>query len=156
MDYDLIRQWDAWLRDPSNRQTSGTLRRTDDEGDSFCCLGGLCVLAGVEWRRGRWGASDKWIDDPLYSWLAGDFTNGALTEAGVLPHSLARRLGVDSNPLLAVPERLYAEKIAGNEGIHYYNKPGTPIPAARLNDDYRFTFVDIADCVRATWPEAFA
>lgn len=52
---------------------------------------------------------------------------------------------IDYNPYLRIPSFL-KHRVSDFESR----------PAAVLNDDYRFTFDEIADCIRATWPEAFA
>lgn len=61
----------------------------------------------------------------------------------LLPPKLARTLG-GSYPILVVPARL--KKKSGNHGH---------VDAARLNDTFKFTFKQIAQCVKATWPEAW-
>jgi hypothetical protein len=51
MDAQLKAKWVEALRSEQYLQTQGMLRFRDDEGkSSFCCLGVLCDVAGVQWR----------------------------------------------------------------------------------------------------------
>lgn len=157
VDYELIRQWDAWLRDPEHKQTNGTLRNDD----GYCCLGGLCEVAGAEWRRGYWWNATKaseaeFVENDKASWYAGDFSQERLASDGVLPNDVANKVGIAKHPQLSVPEFLQ-EKVLGSPFYQTFEDPLTNgVPAARLNDAYHLSFIEIADCVRATWPEAFA
>ena len=56
--------WVAALRSGHYSQTKGTLRRTKNDVDLFCCFGVACILysnsVGGEW--GTDGARDPWSD----------------------------------------------------------------------------------------------
>jgi hypothetical protein len=142
---EVIRAWDEWLRDPSHKQGPGALRREFDYETLFCCLGGLCEVVkalapegfrNIDWEPVR-EQGGKWSFDGT---------------TGTLPSSVVRYAGVEySNPSLVVPSQLIAKATAPGDHIGYEATRS----AAALNDNYHFTFEEIADCIRATYPEAF-
>lgn len=147
VNYDAIRAWDAWLRDPEHKQADGKLRAVGRE-KSYCCLGGLCEVAKASGLKGTWFKTPE-----TKHWVFGRKRGDYQATGGVLPGFVADWMGPNSefgtNPLLAVPDSLL-EKVT-NKAYFVHGK----ISATSLNDTFHFTFPEIADCVRATWPEAF-
>jgi hypothetical protein len=144
--FDLIRGWEAWLRDPNHKQAQGVLHVKDrDSGeDKYCCLGGLCEVV-MQLDPDYKGETWKTVEDrPLvYEFLG---------EASLIPYQLVRKyeLAFGSNPDLNIPEHL-TQKAGWIPARNY--KPYRS--ATELNDNYNFTFDEIAECVRETWPLAF-
>ena len=125
---ELIRKWDAALRSGKYRQERGGLRYNHpSDGSKFCCLGVLCDAAGEQWEDT--GHGNARVD--------ADGTNPYL----FLPRSLSDIIGA-CNPDLVVTE-------GENMGLR------TTARATELNDTHGMSFVEIADCIRRTWPEAF-
>lgn len=48
MKKEVMEQWVAALRSGEYAQVDGVLRARDESGDSFCCLGVLCQISGLE------------------------------------------------------------------------------------------------------------
>lgn len=99
------------------------------DADGMCCLGVACEVAmahGVEVAR---------VEQPG-SWTYND-------QEGVLPVVVQDWLGVSTNdPLLTTG----------------WTDEGEPeeATASDLNDNHEASFVEIAACIKHTWPEAFS
>lgn len=118
-----IAAWVAALRSGDYRQAKGYLRREIDQGKvGYCCLGVACDISGAGQWDGAAGFSDADSDDD-----EPDFSNTELTSG------VERWLGIDSdNPDLNFGDRGW-------------------INAATANDDYEFTFDQIADAIERTY-----
>jgi len=92
---------------------------------AFCCLGVLCSVEGYRFHPDPEGA---------YIQTAGG------REDKSLPYSLA----VDGRcyPVLKIPAHLRHDGLERESAI-------------TLNDEYEFTFAELAECIRETWPEAW-
>lgn len=128
------------------RQTRGALTRLEPAtagGDiqrADCCLG---VWMDIAWNQGACAGGQRIItcDAPgeecryIYTYA---MEGAPETKDGTLTPAAQRLLGVmGSNPTLQIPPEL--------------QKDGVKTAAATtLNDDYRFTFAQIARCIRYT------
>lgn len=146
-----IRSWRDDLLDPENVQGHDYLET--DEGE-FCCLGRVCVLAEcVRTAGGKYGIG------PMYD-----------GEDATLPRRAIAWLGLSAfsdDPRLTVPPHLLAvclerEAAVGEEtATHVFSsvqealKRTGKTACSHLNDTFGLTFPQIAECIEATWPEAF-
>ena len=149
--YSEVRRWYELLMDPENKQTKGALKKDD----GLCCLGLYAENCGFPFRIVK-------NDDDSYSFrysVADDFQEyvegDTVSEDELLPgpagnlfwgsHTLSQR-----DPELNVPRKFYGKAslfpIEGQEASR---------TATSLNDSFGFTFQEIAECVKYTWPEAF-
>lgn len=137
--YANIRKWHNALLSEQYPQTTGVLRREQDEGDlraGYCCLGvavECAILDGIplEFFEGeyRWQRDVEHLD-PEDEDLIWD------TE---LPNVVQSWLGIhDDNPDLA-----------------YDAESNRTRAAIQLNDDDRWSFAMIAAAIKRTWPQAF-
>lgn len=133
-----IRSWHDALISGRYQQTLGRLRRTTSksavlDGDypaGHCCLGVVCDLADP----GGWEEGPK-------EYIHRNMQNNELSDVAM------DWLGVSSSdPVLKVPKDI-------READGGYT--GQTCNAITLNDEYRLSFVDIAACIRETWPKAF-
>lgn len=53
MDAQLKAEWVEALRSGEYHQADGALRRYENEGYSYCCLGVLCATMGATWKSGE-------------------------------------------------------------------------------------------------------
>lgn len=120
-----IKSWHDDLLYGGHIQAKGKLETADG---GFCCLGRTCVLAGCR-RRLSWSGRIQYDDNSVS-----------------LPQRAMDWLGVDdSSPVLKIPTHLQHKKPPSRHEETAY----------RLNDSFNFTFPEIAECIRETWPEAF-
>jgi len=138
--YELIRAWYKALKTTRKRQGVGALKQLNltNGKNEYCCLGILCEVAGLR------GVDTNELG--LVSVYAFD------GRTDTLPDSLAKVIG-NNNPLLRVPKELLNEIGEDPDDEEVYG-PFFYL-AANLNDEEGFTFKQIADCVKATWPRAF-
>ncbi len=123
--------WLEWLRDPSNKQTTGCLK---DSSNGFCCLGGLTQCFVNDTGIGYWLArDDKALPEYFYiNQSDADANNDnlveiSLLEAYVLPGAVCQWAELETaDPLLGT-----AQASSHNDG------KGTP----------QLTFEQIADLV---------
>jgi hypothetical protein len=125
MNPEIKEQWVTALRSGEYRQGKGALKRKDDEGFQYCCLGVLCELAienGVNVKQS--------VVDGEYFYDNGDM---------ILPQKVRAWAAVeDTNPYIA--------NIFANGGYHRF-------ALAELNDgapSYNmasWTFAQIADLI---------
>lgn len=127
VDLKKVRKWYDALLTTSHPQAVGVLR----EGDGRCCLG----IYLEECTVGKWESVEVNGTDNYYWQVKGDTTSHKYD----LP---ASEFG-DSDPVLKIPSRLLEKADATEER------------ASELNDTHDFTFAEIAECVKETWPEAF-
>lgn len=121
-----IRTWHDKLLADEYVQTAGTLRADSESKDGQYEHCCLGVACDL-------AAPHRWNDHDH------DGNESVLSDPAM------RWLGVeDRNPKLLIPEHL--RRIAGGRD---------EAPATFLNDTYAFTFTEIAECIKETWPEAF-
>lgn len=142
MNKELIQKWVDWLRDPKNKQTSNvlcTINPTDPSDKCNCCLGGLAELylaskgLPVEWRPSGNGADVQVI------------SINQVESTQLLPDELFDELGISpSFHFRQLPKQytLRAEQYIKERGwsrdMFSYDF---------LNDNLKFTFLEIADCI---------
>lgn len=123
--YELIRKWYAALMSGDYKQIR---RRLQGDG-GYCCLGVLCHVAGYE-------DADGYKDE-----IAGQIGN--------LPSLLALHFD-DDDPNLTIPAHILKSMPVDHPSVY-----SSRASAAILNDSGKYSFEQIAACVKATWPEAF-
>jgi hypothetical protein len=126
MDTKVKAEWVAALRSGGYKQGEGFLRM----GDSYCCLGVLCDIAG----SGEWISEPaEWEPEDVFQFLPGNFQSSVQAEQQVLPYSLVQNLELpDSQVDLDLAQR-------NNDSVG-------PLNLTTLNDD-GFTFDQIADVI---------
>lgn len=119
------RKWLEALRSGEFKQTTGVLARQNDDGKyGYCCLGVACEISGVASRDLTRGYDDR--VRKVYGENEADLT---------LPEEVRAWLGVETDsPNLASPV------VVNDDGD---DETGLTI----LNDDYGFTFEQIADAI---------
>lgn len=130
-----VRKWHDALLSGKYYQGSGELRSSESH---FCCLGVLCDVL----EPSRWSRTDL-EGEILYQHRGGDSQAPSpllMNESGI---PIDGKFG--RSVILRVPESLRALQGELAEWT----------PAIRLNDTWRFSFAEIAECIRFTWPEAF-
>ncbi len=151
-----VRKWYRFLTAAdAPGQTQNHLK--DDGG--YCCLGLYAEKCGYPFKI--------FFDEKTLTYT---FSDGAKAESALLP-TIAAEMFWDVkpeseayvyNPYLKVPEHLRdktetsatEEELNDAEDLSDY-AVGESCCASSLNDDYGFTFAEIAECVKETWPEAF-
>lgn len=124
---DNIRAWVAALRSGKYPQGRGALIRVEWDGDKHCCLGVACKVA-LE------------AEVALEHQVLGSYHYFAGGNTGVLPAAVSQWLGVPTNnPLLQVPPHLVKAGM------------GDPETAIGLNDQWKFTFEQIAETIEYTF-----
>lgn len=133
MSKENIRKWVDALRSGEYKQTTGRLR-----GDvGFCCLGVACDLYGKE-------HGEPWVGE-------GEF----MRRIDMPSQAVADWLGVgEPNPVLARlesddwedPDAGYTVTPGGDR-----ESDGIGLRASELNDDYGWTFDQIASAIEATY-----
>jgi hypothetical protein len=113
-----IEEWIGALRGGSYRQTSHALHR----GDSFCALGVLADIQGVDWEETRKEYSEPRGLVPLYGFRANCNLPEEIVWDGTIPVTLWQAW-------TGLP-RVWAEQVAD------------------MNDDRDYTFEDIADSLK--------
>ena len=154
-DYDLVQRWEAALRSGEYKQGNSLLKYTDSGGAlRYCCLGVLCEVGGVEGLP----ADSDFAAYPRYL-----FDGCSLAPPLELLDRFAGKHISDMTDLtLALPpeidDQLYSmlEKLDDEERETSRTGSNGEYAAAYLNDTIGLTFEQIADCVRFSWPEAFA
>lgn len=132
VDYEFIRAWAEDLEATRAPQAKGHLSKKVGQRWGYCCLGRAEMVAGAKFVTD--GEVKEFLQpDPL----------GGTTE--LLTTQTASRLGSSDNPTLRIPRPLRM-KAHGHDRCF----------AAELNDEFEFTFREIAECIRYTWPKAFA
>ena len=133
VDYEFIRAWAEDLETTAAPQAKGALCKKVGQRWGYCCLGRAEVVAGTK----------TIVDNNVRKIFldAGFHTS----QAGVLTSNTASRIGLD-NPHLRITPALRNKIIDGRSKAY----------ATELNDEFKFTFREIAECIRYTWPKAFA
>ena len=122
MKVEIMRIWVKALRSRRYRQGRSVLHKTQDHGQTFCCLGVLCDLAH------RMGAVRRSPLRMAFGWDKVAYgKNGDTTE---LPLEVKEWAGMKST--------------IGK--FHFPSKPGVPKNLMSQNDDGR-TFTQIADSI---------
>lgn len=127
-----IQLWIDWLLDPTHKQAQEALRR---RGNRYCCLGGACEVYKAETGKGKWVNANRtdFLD-------AKDFIIGTDSGDGVLPETVVEWFGLpDNNPYLRTGVAPLQGPMRSNEA------------ASSLNDEYNWTFTDIADAIKRTY-----
>src|SRR5262245_31380399 len=120
-----IDAWIAKLRDPAAKQTRGVLRSDDGQ----CCLGVLCDVAGLEYRK---------LGEPGSYEYVGPVAGGTYqTEP---PKCVAHSVGLSTSGNLeggweGVPDAAFGDVSEDYQNLVY------------LNDDTRWSFRQIADLI---------
>lgn len=115
MDEQIKTEWLSRLRSGKYIQGKNTLRQPlADGGHAHCCLGVLCDIFAED-GEGQWDGSNFFYGK--------DGGLGLNSGDGILPENLARKTGLEANPLTR-----------GGTGL------------AELNDD-GVSFADIADLI---------
>lgn len=162
--YAEVRKWYNLLVDPkwANKQTRNRLK--DDDG--YCCLGLYTEKCGFPFLQKRDAESSFGRVTFLYKntedktapggWKYEEGTSQS--ESGLMPYPAAAvfwgsRMDCTTNPTLNIPSHLQGRRIVSetNSSAATIDKHS----ATSLNDDFGFTFAEIAECVKFTWPEAF-
>lgn len=121
----LAREWVKELRNPERNQARRRLREKDG---SMCCLGVLCDIVNPS----GWS-----VDGP--DWV---FNDGGNQHYGSMPYQLAEKfLGEQSGYAGSIK---VAEHGTGSS-------PARAITAADLNDEFRFTFAQIAQAIEVVF-----
>jgi hypothetical protein len=122
-----IRKWVTALESDKYKQGRQCLRF----GDQFCCLG---VAADLSLKD---GVNGEWRRDGAFAY--GDVDEGGVrsAEAEFLPWPAMNWLELDDD----------CPDLRGEDGKFY--------SAAWLNDELNYTFAQIAQAIRRTYPEAF-
>lgn len=128
-----LAQWVTWMRNPEHSQTQSALK--DDTG--FCCLGGACDMYIDVTGIGEW-------DD---NGVRFTFTSDKAQEDNYLPPEVREFLGlVGVNPYFKVStDCLYHSELSTAEIEGGYAFVG----ATSLNDQFDWSFANIADVVQA-------
>lgn len=147
-DYAEIRKWHAALLAWKGGQTTGRLMEANGKA---CCLGVYTELCGLEKELGS--------IPTYYTFKDG----GGGWESTVLPLSASLKLFPDQefedgfsthlDPMLKIPPHFQ-----GRKGVSDYGNEsdlGSTDTASSLNDCYKLTFKEIAECIAYTYPEAF-
>lgn len=149
------------LRSGNYEQCSNHLRIIDNGRDRYCCLGVACDLSFPTQEKG-WGRSVQYPapfgpnqEDKLEVYYV--FTKGydqsrsfKEQEWGNLPKEVQDWLGIsECDPQLQVPDRL-APKLKTAVELNFKLQVNG-ICASRLNDTFRFSFAEIADCFEHTY-----
>lgn len=148
-----MKKWVDALRSGDYKQASGTLRRIGYDGDNvvvkgMCCLGVACDVSGLgEWKsKAEEGITSK-ADDTTSNYViptcsASDAYLPSLVKDWLFGDEVDK---VDRDPMLTVT----AEEIEKNQiGLrHRYGDDNNRVKAAILNDNYDYTFEQIADVV---------
>lgn len=153
-----MRRWMGALRSGQFAQTGSWLARVGAEGQmSYCCLGVACELAvaddiGVR----RWGAdisghviygtssmdsSSTCLPDSVMRWL--DLSDLTLVRSEVDPYGEPK--------LYLPPDLVTIATTMDDAGILFDDGEGLWSAPSRLNDGFRFTFAQIADCIEYTY-----
>lgn len=124
-----IRKWYHALLSGNYTQVRGRLCTPDGK----CCLGVYLEEVG----------GGKWVKVPETTTLL------RYEDATGAHHSYSLPLDGDnifraSDPSLKIPVDLRGKAVGSETAL-----------ATELNDDYNFTFQEIAACIKETWPEAF-
>lgn len=129
MDKNIKARWVAKLREEGRQQTQGALRRPIGGTDKYaqCCLDVLCEVA----------VEDGVINPPefdeqsqTYRYSYNDDGYGPYIETAVLPTPVCEWAGVGDDPFIR-------------------DGKGASDQASYLNDEYEFTFAQIADAIEA-------
>ncbi len=139
---ELMIAWEKALRNPDLKQTNGALCKVDDSGNkSYCCLGVLEEVAGNTPR-----ASDTSLTYIVAGNLA-FYGPTAWGETGLPDRGLIDVLF--DRPIDHDPD-VYRSEGNVTLGVGEY---GDAVEAAELNDDYGWTFEQIADQIRLVYIE---
>ena len=123
--------------------------------DKFCCLGVACEVA---MKNGVGVTIDNESTEgpvPFYRFhqvaqvTEGGFTHAPSSRTHMLP-AVAEWLGVDSNGDLVLPVEVLSESERADY-IGRHGKHKTQVGATFLNDEFRWSFGQIADAVEKTY-----
>jgi hypothetical protein len=112
--------WDAWLRDPNNKQASCFLERRDsetDEVEGHCCLGGLQMALDGKVEKSYFGSS---LHVPTIEWLG-------------------------KNGITFLEE---VSDVVWPEGAPIPYLPSLGTNATAANDSGEYSFIQIADAIK--------
>lgn len=141
MNPDIRARWTAWLRANADKQTTGRLNRTTTTSAKnypigFCCLGGLCELAVADGIiEARLKVENQFSDyGLLMEYGKGSMVNNSWDWSDTsLPKAVYEWAGLtDPDPAVDISD---GERVTTT--------------LTGLNDDYRYTFDQIADIIDA-------
>lgn len=122
MNPEVKARWGAWLLEHAGQQGSGTLHRITPDGDTYCCLAGLCEMAAEE------GVTTRTVQGSRYAY-------DGVTD--ILPPSVMEYAGLDTaNPYVTVDSELVS-----------YGRDSRSL--ADLNDQAGLTFPEIWALIEA-------
>jgi hypothetical protein len=131
----LQTKWLEALESGEWMQTTDVLKRPNAEGKySYCCLGVLCELAGLEWRETR--GLGQCNCESCSALKSHKFVFGNSANNGSLPEGFAETVGLRNNA------GAFANKVPMKYG-------GLAPDLASLNDTFGYTFKQIAEVIRA-------
>jgi hypothetical protein len=142
---EAIIEWVHALESGDYEQTQGSLAALVDTQDGrhwkYCCLGVACVADNLDPTHADPDDMDDVADDGRYFFA----------DNGTLPEPVSAWLGLgDDNPVLDVPDDLQGRE-PFYQAAEQAGRVGPEASATTLNDTYRFTFVEIARCIRFTY-----
>lgn len=145
-----VRAFIAALRSGLFAQAAGALQLVEHENyeAGFCCLGVACEVAIANGLQ----LSTQALPDPSEKVPTRKLFMHYDEEMSLLPEAVQLWYGfADDNPDLKVPAEVGNE--AGNEAFQeqWQEDPDARFAAAELNDEYGFTFAQIADCFEYTF-----
>lgn len=135
---ELMVDWEKALRTPGLEQTTGALCKEDANGNrSYCCLGILEIVAGNTPKR---------QEDP--NCYLGEATNN-LAFYGPTAYGETGLPGAElMDQLMGREAQADTPSVSLYLGVDMW---GTGIEAAALNDEYGWSFEQIADQIRAVY-----
>lgn len=139
---DLLRKWVAALESGDYKQGSRRLCKVQPGSSEpeHCCLGVLCELAGL--RK----AKSMDFADGSYDFEYRSAESVPVGTTAFLEDS-------EASSAVALPASLAT--LMGNEDPLLLDRDLVEMPASLLNDNRGFTFGEIADCIRRTFPSVF-
>jgi hypothetical protein len=144
---DTVDRWIEALESGEYQQGYGALRQDNNEGDTYCCLGVLCDVVGVEWRP-AYGAGNEGI----YRAVDTKAKRGKRSNSTLLPVTLSERLGLGSAGGYIIKEeddRLKGKRMYIEDGAS--KVLGKEIGVLTALNDQRYSFKEIAAVIRATY-----
>ena len=130
MKIEIAKKWVRALRSGKYKQGTGVLEHVDNKGkSSFCCLGVLCKIT----KAPRKVQSIAAVPVPYKEVLYGNFNKNDDDDSTVLPISVKKKVGMHS--------------VEGKLRLGPGKSKATDLTI--LNDDKKYTFDEIADCIDA-------
>lgn len=125
--------WTTALRDPANKQAAAALHRHDETGDSYCCLGLLSKICGLE--------SYKTGDNAEEYTFGYRFPYGAkfYSDDMLLGYEWARSNGIATGQgKFLIPFTLFGQEFVSMQELSSLNDEGFTFPMIADLIDYFF------------------